>query len=341
MVVMCFCTKFLAYMVKVYLQIGGGERYLCAISTFIFIMSALLVSMASKNVFDFGIEEGYAECAEKFVAFANSTGFKGSKEVAMPSVKAFKGFLIVTSGLVGTLLAFPSFRLGCLNNRLLRSADKEIGTEKDKGFSFKDRAGLLLVHFNLLAPLLVSLCWCKPLVRDHIMSQVDITDSTFDLIRTSFVIFTMLVRVFSVKIYLQTHLNSASHFLRNMSREAGRIDHKQVQSKIAYTFQYSGVMVLQILTPCIVVLQLCLILLSLQNMPNDIATPPATATAAPQSVVAEVMAEVVSDTVVQGFRSVFTKNFMMAVTNYFMWWIVTVTSGVSLFSTGYYHITEA
>ena len=44
-------------MLKVYIQLGGGERSLCFLSTFLFVVFALFTSMADKQFIDFGIEE--------------------------------------------------------------------------------------------------------------------------------------------------------------------------------------------------------------------------------------------------------------------------------------------
>ena len=344
LVVILFCVKFLCYMFKVYIQLGGGERSLCALSTFLFIVFALFVSMADKRSIDFGIDEGYTQFVDEFLKFGNSTKMiKGGKEVTMPTVKAFKGFLIVLSGFIGALLTFPSFRFGALNSQLLRSANVSVEGVDKPGYkeSLYEKLTQVLVHFNLITPLLVILCWCKPLVQEHIETQVDISDKTFSLLRIGFIALIMLVRLFSIKLYAQTHLDSAKRYVQNLKREAGRIDHKTVQQKIAYTFQYSSVVVLQILTPALVVLQLCLILLSLQNLPEEM--PSLSPAHSILAGVSDIIPDVVSQsdvTVFQGMRAVLTKNFLTSVTSYLVWWIVSVNAGVSLFSTCYHHVSE-
>ena len=343
LIVLLFCTKFLCYMFKVYVQLGGGERSLCALSTFLFVVFALMVSMASKKSIDFGIDEGYNEFVEEFSKFGNATKVKG-QDMSMPSVKAFKGFLIVFSGFIGALLTFPSIRFGALNSQLLRKANEVKEEDEEKPSytdSFKDKMCQVLVHFNLIAPLLVILCWCKPLVQEHIEKQVQISEKSFNILRICFIALMMLVRLFSIKLYTQTHLDSAKRYLVTLKREAGRVDHKVIQQKIAYTFQYSSVVVLQILTPALIVLQLCLILLSLQNMPDTM--PPLTATSSILDGVTDIIPDVVSKadvSVFQGMRSVLTKQFLTSVGSYVMWWVVSVNAAVSLFSTCYHHVAE-
>ena len=354
-VVLVYCTKFLSYMLKVYIQLGGGERSLCALSTFLFVVFALGVSMANKKYIDFGIDEGYNDFVEEFVKFANTTNLiKNRTDLNMPSIKAFKGVLIVSSGLIGALLTFPSFRFGALNSRLLQAAGKSNtgrvsttpGTgsttadeSEEKGSSLWERIVLVLVHFNLISPILIVLCWCKPLVQDHIQSQVEISDKTFALLRIGLIAVIMLTRVLSVKLYLQTHLDSAQVYLRNLKQEAGRIEHKAIQQKIAFTFQYSSVIVLQILTPALIIFQLCLMLLSLQNSPDHMLPTQSSILTG----VSDILPDVVSRAevnMVHSIRVVFTKSFMSSVVSYLIWWMVSVMSGVTLFSTAYHHVTD-
>ena len=344
LVVLLFCAKFLCYMFKVYIQLGGGERSLCALSTFLFIVFALFVSMADKKSIDFGIDEGYEEFVEEFLKFGNTTKLiKGKGDVGMPSVKAFKGFLIVLSGFTGALLTFPSFRFGALNSQLLRKAEVSTENEEKPSYadSFYEKLSQVLVHFNLIAPLLVVLCWCKPLVQQHIETQVQISEKSFNILRIAFIAVVMFARLLTIKLYAQTHLDNAKRYLQNLKREAGRIDHKVIQQKIAYTFQYSSVVVLQILTPALIVLQLCLILLSLQNLPEEM--PPVSPSSSILGGVSDIIPGVVSHsdvTVFQGLRAVLTKNFLTSVGSYTVWWIVSVNAVVSLFSTCYHHVSE-
>ena len=357
MVVLVYCFKFLGYMLKVYIQLGGGERSLVALSTFLFVVIALFVSMADKRYIDFGVEEGYSDFIDEFVKFANTTNLIESRsDLNIPSTKAFKGALIIISGLIGALLTFPSFRFGALNSKILHSSGKTGPTEgpsatgngsttsdheneSDKGNSFRDRLVLLLVHFNLISPILIVLCWCKPLVQDHIQSQADISDHTFALLRIGFIAAIMMIRVVSIKLYLQAHLDSAQLYLRHLKQEAGRVEHKTIQQKIAFTFQYSSVIVLQILTPAFIILQLCFLLVSLQNTP-DILTPSKSTILAG---VSDVLPEIMSSgnvNMVRGIRVVLTKSFMTSVVSYLVWWMTSVMSVVTLFSTAYHHVSE-
>ena len=146
------------------------------------------------------IDQGYTEFADEFLNFANSSNLiKSQRDVVMPSAKAFKGVLVVVSGLVGALLTFPSFRFGALNSKMLLSTSKTDSC-------WKERAVAVLVHFNVIAPAVVALLWCKPLVQTHIEAQMGVSADTFCVMRIGFIALVMVVRLASVKLYLQVRI---------------------------------------------------------------------------------------------------------------------------------------
>jgi len=315
-VVVFFCTKFLFYMVIVYLQLKGGEQSLCILATFVFLVLALTVNMTNEDIIGFGITEGYTDFSLKFSQFANSTGVH--HDLNMPSVKFFKGCLSVVAALTGAMLTFPNIRIGNLNNRLLNS--------------YKDSpVKSVLLHFTILSPLLITISWIKPFAVNHIRAQVDITEDTFELCRLGMVLLIVMSRALLIRLYTQSHLNVAIDGLETMRKEAGRVSYKSIQAKVSYTFQYSGVVALQILIPCIVISQLCFITLSILNTPVVDSGTGAGSEFIPVAINAASI----------GFRSTFTRSFMLCLLNYMIWWLSTCCCFVSLLSTTYYHLVHS
>ena len=287
-------------MVGVYLSIGAAERNLCGLTAFLSLTAALVVGMAKKEFIDFGLEEGYEEFLTEFTSYADNSSLQ---DINLPSVKAFKGVLIILSAVLGVLLTFPSFRFGALASTLLDT--------KEETSTLLGRLQSLLIHFNLIAPLLVSLLWIKPLAQDHITSQTNLTVGQFYYLRIGLVCAVLIARLATLRLYLACHLDSAAVYMVNLRKEAGRIDHSLVQKKIAYIFQYSSVVVLQIITPVVLMLQFCLLIFSQHNAPEK----------------------------VEGFRGVFTSNFLASTSSYLLWWCLSLSTVVKLCGTLYYQVS--
>lgn len=77
------------------------------------------------------------------------------------------------------------------------------------------------------------------------------TVSSFDTLRLSAVVFTVLLRFVLMPIYLQAYLNLAHSRIEDQKAEAGRITNQEMQKKITSIFYYLCVVTLQYAAPII------------------------------------------------------------------------------------------
>lgn len=119
----------------------------------------------------------------------------------------------------------------------------------------------LLLNINFALPFLLVLLWIKPVSRDYLTTRVFsgmdtpiMEPETFESIRLLAVIFSVVLRMCLMPIYLQAYLNLAYDRVEEQKKEAGRITNTEFQRKITSIFYYLCVVTLQYAAPIIMCL---------------------------------------------------------------------------------------
>lgn len=126
----------------------------------------------------------------------------------------------------------------------------------------KDKKMLkLLLNINFALPFVLVLLWIKPVSRDYLTTRVFSGMDTpimetemFESIRLIAIIFSVVLRICLMPIYLQAYLNLAYDRVEDQKKEAGRITNTEFQRKVTSIFYYLCVVTLQYAAPIIMCL---------------------------------------------------------------------------------------
>lgn len=119
----------------------------------------------------------------------------------------------------------------------------------------------LLLNINFALPFVLVLLWIKPISRDYLTTRIFsgmdtpiMQPEVFESIRLLAIIFSVVLRICLMPIYLQAYLNLAYDRVEDQKKEAGRITNTDYQRKITSIFYYLCVVTLQYAAPIIMCL---------------------------------------------------------------------------------------
>ncbi|XP_072033950.1 transmembrane protein 161B-like isoform X2 [Amphiura filiformis] len=326
-----------------------GERSLCILFGFFFLVVAMAVLIVDERILEFGLNDAHGNFTHDALVFLEQQGFSSKSPI---SKIAFKFLLALVASFLGAFLAFPGLRYGRMHvDSLKYSADRPFYQ--------------LLLHFSFLFPLFVSLLWVKPVARDVLLSpkwakkltgraEPIVSDTTFDLFRIAIIPVMCFIRVLLMTRYLQSYLNMAKEKVDELKKEAGRINSLELQKSVVRVFYYLCVVALQYVAPMLVLLSFTCLLKSTGGydfgafnflygnstssasaaVEPDVspATPP---TSAPDSEAAEQFKLTLTN-----LRNVFSPVLFRGVFTFLTWWTCTAWFATSVFGVAYYNYTR-
>ncbi|KAG8454920.1 hypothetical protein GDO86_001224 [Hymenochirus boettgeri] len=251
-----FSIKVLFTVMKHYFRSEeGGERSVCLIFAFLFLLIAMIVMIVRDEYLEFGLEPGLASICNNLEIFMAKQGWQWS----IPFAKlAFKIALVALCSFLGACLTFPGLRLAQTHLDALKMA--------------ADRPMLqILLHTSFLPPVIVVVMWIRPITRDFLLNapmggkSVELmSNSAYNTFRLWIIVILCLLRFSLTRFHLQAYLGLADRWVDQMKREAGRISMLEIQRKISRIFCYLTVVALQYLAPIILTLH-CVFMLKSQG----------------------------------------------------------------------------
>ena len=336
-----FCVKVMLSLTAMYFRTEeGGEIILLILSGFFFLVFAMAVLIIDEETLDFGLLPAYQNFSVGARTFLEDQGLPSSGPA---SLVTFKIILIVFGSLLGTFLTFPGLRLAKMHTDSLRYAGPFMQ---------------MLLYTNIIFPLLISLSWLKPVVKDIIVSKAyswnryRIEESTFEAARIVAIFVFCGFRFLLLWPHLQAHLNMAVQKIENLRKEAGRISNIELQKTVVRVYYYLCVVALQYLVPLLMLLFCSFMLKTLGEHPlggalgihipalrktpaSPVSNNP-TSTADADSITATAAQFTVALTTL---RQVFTATWFHGVFSFICWWICTAwftTSALGLLYHAYF-----
>ncbi|KAM3938470.1 transmembrane protein 161A [Leptodactylus fuscus] len=337
-----FSVKVLFTMMQHYFRSEeGGERSVCLIFAFFFMLIGMMVMIVREEYLEFGLEPGINSICHNLEILLKQQGW----QLSVPFIKlGFKIALVALCSFLGACLTFPGLRLAQTHLDALKMA--------------ADRPMLqFLLHASFLPPVIVVLMWIRPITRDFLLNAPMgketvqlMSNSTYNSLRLWIIVVLCLLRLSMTRLHMQAYLGLASHWVEQMKREAGRISMLEIQRKISRIFCYLTVVALQYLAPIIFTLHCVLLLKSMGDYswglyPEPIGfTPVVESSAAPPTTSSEEEedSEDVQIAVEQiigalgAFRNLFSSTFFRGLFGFLTWWVSVCQIVTSLFGL-YFH----
>lgn len=240
-----FCLRVLSTQMSVYFRGDeGGERMLCVIFAFFFLVMAMGILIVDDSILEFGLQEGYANFSSKALEFLQQQELQSHGPVTFLT---FRIILALLCAVIGALLTFPGLRYAKLHLDALR-------------YSSGNPMMNLLLHINFMLPLLYILLWFKPIGRTiicggnwHVPIKL-MPEPLFETVRIVLIFLIFTLRLGLIIPHIQAHLNMAHDRIEKMKKESGRISNLDLQKSIAQVFYYACVVTLQYITPAILLL---------------------------------------------------------------------------------------
>ncbi len=256
LLVVGFALRILFSLTAIYFRTEeGGEKIVCVMFGFFFLVAAMGILIVDDSILEFEIQEAYYNFTVSARQFFTSQGMDSSGPM---SLLTFRIALAIICGILGAFMTFPGLRIAKMHT----DAQKYCG----------DRPILqLLLHVNMIMPLLISLMWLRPVMRDFVVrpgyrgKKLMLTNESFDNIRILVILGFCLFRFLLVWTHLQAYLNLACDKIDRLKKEVGRIGVMELQRLVARVFYYLCVVALQYLAPLTLLLFLTLMLKTLGN----------------------------------------------------------------------------
>lgn len=242
-----FCLKVLYSLTAMYFnKDGDGEWVICVVLGVFFLVFAMVILVVNDEILEFELDAAY----RNFSAGAKEMLAKQGIDSEGPaSLLTFRIMLAIIAALLGSFLSFPGLRLAKMHLDSLKYA--------------RERPFLqLLLYTNMVFPLLLSIMWVRPVIREQLVytqsnsnsSTYLIKPQTFEAARIIAVIFFCVLRFCLTWTHLQSHLNMACAKMEELKKEAGRISSLELQKRVARVFYYLCVVALQYVVPLILLL---------------------------------------------------------------------------------------
>lgn len=352
-----WCTVMLSFTFKVLFSVTaiyfrteeGGERMLCIMFGFFFLVIAMAILIVDEGLLEFGLLPAYQNFSESAVKFLEGQGFESAGPVSLLTVRIV---LAVICAILGAFFTFPGLRLAKMHTDALKYS---------QGRPFLQ----LLLHINLIAPLFISLLWVKPLFREYLVKRqirgrVLLSDDAFDVVRLAVIFAFSIFRFCLVWQYLQAHLNLAYDKVVSLRKEAGRISAIELKKLVVRVYYYLCVVALQYIAP-LVMLLFCLLMLKTfgeysvtrslfgfdfpafhtRNQTSEHSAAPDLSEAAPGNAEESIFATATHfSEIFITMRRVFTPLCFRGLLSFMCWWICTVWFTTSAFGVVYYSYFE-
>ncbi len=332
-----FCLKIMFSLSFMYFKTEeGGEVILLVLSFFFFLLIAMGVLIINEDVLEFGLEPGYHDFVKGARVFLDDQGLSSQGPA---SLVTFKIILAIIGAFLGAFLTFPGLRLAKMHTDALKYAVNRPFLQ-------------LLLYTNMVFPLIISLSWVKPIMKDLVVTKEyswnrnRIEESTFEAIRIITIYIFCFLRFVLLWPHLQAHLNIAVDKLASLKKEAGRISSLELQKTIVRVFYYLCVVALQYMTPLLLLLFSAFMLQTLGEhplggavgiklpqlrtvKPSVESTPSPAATTSDATSAAAGDAESITATAAQftvaltSLRNVFTPTWFHGFFSFLCWWIST------------------
>ncbi|XP_041531141.1 transmembrane protein 161A isoform X4 [Microtus oregoni] len=232
-----WCLLTLAFCLKVFLMVTrlyfsareGGERAVCLTSALLFLLLAMLVQVVREELLELGLEPGLASVTQNLEPVLK----KQDWDWALPMIKlVIRLGLAMLGSLLGAFLIFPGLRLAQTHqDALTLSADRPLLQ--------------LLLHTSFLSPLCTLWLWTKPIARDFLyqapmrnMTSSLPSEGAFDSLRLWVLVALCLLRLAVTRPHLQAYLCLAKTRVEQLSKEAGRIEAREIQQRVVRVYCY-------------------------------------------------------------------------------------------------------
>ena len=324
-----FCFKVMFSLTAMYFRTEeGGERILCVMFLFFFLIIAMAVNLINDDLLEFKLVDGYRSFSNAAQTFLKSQGTESAGPV---SLTTYKIIVIVFSAVLGSFMTFPGLRLAKMHNDAVKYA---------AGRPFIQ----LCLYINMIFPLFLVLLWVKPVAREYLVDRSYsgvqlLTSEQFEVLRIVCVFAFCFLRLLLSWSHLQAHLNSAYDKTVALRKEVGKISSIEIQKNVLSVFYYLCIVALQYFAPLLLLLSLALMLKTLGeysvldafNMKFPRFTAPSTS-------------DFISDTPAEdlaiafsGLKNIFTASYFRGLLSYLCWWIscswfVTTTFGLLYYS---------
>lgn len=240
-----FCVRVLISQTIAYFKAeDGGERILIATFGFFCLVIAMGVLVVDEKTLEFGLETGYNNFSEGAELLLEKRGIESAGPVHFLT---FKIILAILCAIIGALLTFPGLRMAKLHLDTLKYSKESPGKQA-------------LLHINYALPYVVLFLWVKPLGRDILcglhwkMTTKLFTESVFENVRIVVFVVLCFLRVILLPLHVQSHLNLAYDKVESIRKESGRISNVELKKMVARVFYFVIVVVIQYLTPVIILL---------------------------------------------------------------------------------------
>ena len=221
----------------------SGERILCVLFGFFFLVLAMGILIIDEGTLDFGIVKGYRNFSTEAQEFLKGQGMTSAGPATLTT---FRIILAIFASILGAFLTFPGLRLAKMHTDSLKYAS-------DRPFK------QLLLHINMIFPLVITLLWISPLTKQYIVDKTYngrtlINAEQFEVVRITLVLLFCFFRFLLCWTHMQAHLNLAHEKIAALRREAGRISNVQLQRIVSSVFYYLCAVALQYLAPIVFLL---------------------------------------------------------------------------------------
>ena len=330
LLVLGFCIKILYSLTAIYFHTEeGGERIMCFIFGFFFLVMSMGILIVNEDTLEFGLESAYNNFSTGAILFLKQQGIESAGPA---SFITFLIILAIISSIIGAFLTFPGLRLAKMHADSLKYAGP---------------LSQLLLHLNMVAPLIASLMWFKPITRDFLVHRGTriMSDELFDAMRLWYVLAFCVLRFFLLWPHLQSHLNLAYDKLQRLQREAGRIKAIDLQKMIIQVFYYLCVVALQYITP-IIFLFFCVLMMKTLGEVSLLGTAYHSEMPAAVETLTNTTEDSITATAAQfslalgSLRQVFSPICFRAFFSYLCWWTCTSWFITSAFGLLYYSYFE-
>jgi len=336
LLVIGFALKIMYSLTAMYFRTDdGGERIMVVIFGFFFLVIAMAVIIFENSFLDFGLQPAYRTFSDSASAFLAHQGIYSAGPASLLTMQIF---LVLFAAVLGSFLAFPGLRLAKMHSDAIKYTSNPFLQ--------------LLLNVNIAAPLMLSLLWVNPVVRDFVVEggrmkhKYLLTSSQFECVRLLLVQIFCLFRFMLIWPHLQAHLNLAVEKVNDLRKEAGRISLKDLQKLVGRVFYYLCVVSLQYLAPLILLLYCTFLLKSLGGFDItgsfNIEVPQVPLRITETSKNVTITDEDISLQVTQfslalaSLRQVFQPMCFRAILSFFVWWISTAWFITSAFGMVFY-----
>lgn len=261
------CLIILAQLTTIYIRakLAVGERSICLVSAFIFLLLALTVLTTGDSQLELKVNESLQLLKNGVppTQFVDKDALLDADEVDIPPptndtfsplvMASIKFFIALMCSFVGVMLTFPGFRFGQMHESIMVSVVTS---------TFQK----ILYNINLVFPFVIVCLWIPNISRNLLTKQdiVPIDDQEFEFIRGCFLIAFNLLRFSLVKRYLGAFLESAVETkLAQIRRKGGFTSNRAIQISVASMNNFVNVVCVQYILPTVICLFTSIMYISL------------------------------------------------------------------------------